>query len=103
MIEIESIGRPRPAPKFSVRFSGDILELPISKVLIKGISAGMTPIKRLDIFGIVCMKVVLSRDSQPCRGPHVSDIDILLAVAIEIEPASAHAGSYIFYSRFGRN
>src|SRR6267143_73764 len=60
----------------------------------------MFAIQRSHFFRRILLEDFLRRDTLPGRGPHVSDVKILMAVIVIIEPADTHPRTHIFNSGF---
>src|SRR4051794_5904510 len=102
IIQVMSARSPCPAPKLCILSNGDILKLSVAAIAIERVAPRMP---------LICLLPgsTLSRNEMPalnhplaCIRPHIGDIQISLAVAVVIEPAGAHAGTYIFHSCFLR-
>src|SRR2546423_7752053 len=63
----------------------------------------MLPIKLPYLLDIVPAKFILRGNTHPCWGPHIPDINVLLSVIIEIEPAHAHSCTGLFDVCLARN
>ena len=103
MIEIPRVRRPSPSAHLDSRWLADAFEPSISLILVERIAASVLAVKgsnRLRIFG---MKGILGGNSHAGGRPHVANKNVLLAVAIEIEPAGAHPRARFLNPRFGRD
>src|SRR5437763_6005387 len=49
------------------------------------------------------METLLLRNAQACGRPHVRDVNVLLPIAVGVQPARAHSRAYIFDSRLSRD
>src|SRR6476660_5619068 len=74
----------------------------IAGILVERIASGVAAIERLNFLRIFLVKDFLFGDALARSRPHVSYVDVLLAVVVEIAPTSAHSSARIVYrSRIG--
>src|ERR1700720_1850401 len=63
----------------------------------------MFAVEGANIFGGVLLKDRLRRNALAGGSPHVGDIQVLVAVAVVVQPTDAHAGANVFHSRLRRD
>src|SRR5438445_11272836 len=74
-----------------MRRLADIFEPSIAQILVERIASRMLLIERANVRSFVFVKSSLARNSLPGSGPHVGNVDVLMAVIVEIRPRCAHA------------
>ena len=73
----------------------NLLKLSIALIAIQRITAHDDD-KNRGCFPDLCVELRLPRNSHTGGGPHVSDIDVLVSIVVEIEPARTHARPEFF-------
>src|SRR3984957_4244987 len=63
----------------------------------------MFTVEGTHILGRVLLKDWLRRNALAGGGPHVRDVQILVAVAIVVQPTNAHARANVFYAQLRRD
>ncbi len=92
MVEIPCIGGPGPAAHFRAGFRSNILERGTARILVQRIAPGVAAIDGSDFGWLIGMKVCFLGDSLAGGGPHIGNVNLLMAVVVDIGPAGAHAG-----------
>src|SRR6266498_3414346 len=63
----------------------------------------MPAIHRANISRVFCMEAFLGRNTESRCRPHVRDINILIAITVEVQPTRTHARAHVLNSCLSRN
>src|SRR5438094_9717286 len=83
-----------------MRRLADIFEPSIAQILVERVASRMLLIERANVRSFVFVKPSLAGNSLPGSGPHVGNVDVLMAVIVEIRPRCAHAGADVVGASF---
>src|ERR1700686_2077217 len=95
VVEIPRVAGPRPAAHRGSRARSSIRETPSPGILKQGITHGVFPIKAANFAARLFLEIVLLRNAQSRRRPHIRNIQVLPAIIVKIRPATAHASAHI--------
>ncbi len=100
MVKIPRVGTPGPAAHLNARLFAYVLKLTVALIPIQRIAPRVSAVQGADIFRVPLVKNLLLRNSLAGGGPHVGDVDVLIPVVVEVEPACAHAGARVLNAGF---
>ena len=92
VVEVDGIGGPAPPPHLNSEGGGIARKLAVAEIAVERIALGVAAPRFIQRI----RKGFTVYDLLPGGRVHVSDVKIRPAIAVFIEPASAHAGADIF-------
>src|ERR1700728_4779449 len=103
VIEVPRIRGPGPATHIDSRFHTYILKRAISQISVERVAGHVPPVEIANGFRFFRVKMRIFKHAHAGRDPHSGGVNILLAVVVEIQPASAHPGPRLIHFCFGGN
>ena len=94
-VEVERVGRPRPAADVGAGLQRGVLEAAVAQVAIEAVAAGVLSIVGAHLGGRAGHERRRRGDAQAVGGPHVAGIDVEAAVVVVVEERRAHAGTVV--------
>ena len=100
-VEVQRVGRPRPAAHLGARLERPVLEASIAAVPEEGVAAGVAPIERAHVRRSVRHEGGRGRHPQAARAPHVAGVDVEQTVVVVVEEGRAHSGAVVEHAGVG--
>ena len=94
-VEVEGTRGPRPAAHLGAGRHGDVLEGAVAAVAEERVPPRMVMVERPHAVRRLGHEVRAARQPQAGVAPHLPAVDVLPAVAVEVEPEDAHAGRVV--------
>src|SRR5882724_8380050 len=75
----------------------------MAQILVERIASRMLLIERANVGSFVFVKLSLAGSSLSGRGPHIANVDVLVAAIVEIGPGCAHTSADVVDAGFSRD